>query len=196
MFGEEKRMKSKLKDIPRIAGTILVVCVICFFGLKGCILTVWMYPEAPKKYEVVGEDGRTLSMIFLPSKRTIMHYTDPANREAEAVLTRMRGSFGTHYLGPIWRVEGPSVTFGLRWVPDGGRPLIMETKYLQKFRVGPGESNFPKVGRTSHPEITLWDGSLEWQGMRFTSVEPDQTEIDELLSLLKEEETTEQIHAR
>ena len=184
-------MRSKLKDLPRMAGTILVVCVICFFGLKGCILTVWMYPEAPKKYEVVGEDGRTLSMIFLPSKRTIIHYTDPANREAEAVLTRMRGSFGTHYLGPLWRVEGPGVLLGLRWVPDGGEPLIMETKCLQKFRVGPGESTFPKVGKTSHPEIIFADGSLKWQGMWLAEVEADQTEIDELLNLLEDQESTE-----
>jgi hypothetical protein len=184
-------MKPKLKDLPRIVGTILVVCLFCFFGLKSCFLSVWMYPDTPEKYEIVGEDGRRLAMIFLPSKRTIIHYTNTANREAEAVLTRMRGSFGTHYFGPIWRVEGPGVTFGLRWVPNGGRPLIMETKYLQKFRVGAGESNFPKVGKTSHPEIVFGDGSLKWQGMWFTNVEPDQTEIHELVSLLKEEEIIE-----
>lgn len=186
-----KTMKAKFKDLPKIAGTVLIVCVVCFFGLKSCILTVWTYPDAPEKYQIVGEDGRTLAMIFLPSKQTIISYTDTANREAEAVLTRMRGSFGTHYLGPIWQVEGPGVTFGLRWVPNGGRPLVMETRYLQKFRVGPGESNFPKVGKTSHPELIFADGSLKWQGMWFTKVESDQTEIDELLSLLQREGSTE-----
>lgn len=131
-----------------------------------------------------------MAMIFLPSKQTIIHYTDSANREAEAVLTRMRGSFGTHYLGPIWIVERPGVTFGLRWVPDGGRTLIMETKNLQKFRVGPGESNFPRVGKASHPQFIFADGSLKWQGMWFTEVEPDQTEIDELLSGLEQQGST------
>ncbi len=83
------------------------------------------------------------------------------------------------------------MTVSLRWVPDGGRPLVMETKYLQKFRVGPGESNFPRVGKTSYPEFIFTDGSLKWQGMWFTEVEPDQTEIDELLNLLKENGSTE-----
>lgn len=183
-------MRLQVKYLPKIASTILVVCIFCFFWLKSSILTVWMYPDKTEKYVIEGEDGRTQAMIFLPSNRTLIHYTDTTNREAETVLTQMRGSFGTHYFGPIWQVEGPYVTYGLRWVPNGGRPIIMETKYLQKFKTGPGKTKFPKVGKTSYPEIIFGDGCLKWQGMWFTKVEPDQAEIDELLSLMRKTGST------
>ena len=178
-------MKEKLKSIPRVAGTIAVVSILCFLGIQGCTATTWMYPDVPKKYEVVGEDGRTLSMTFLPSKRTIIHYENPANIESESALARMRGSFGTHYLGPIWRVEGPGVLLGLRWVPDGARPVIMETKYLRTVKIGTGEWTFPNPGKTTHAEFTFADNSLRFQGMWLSEVEPNNVEIEDLLTLLE-----------
>ena len=187
----EENMREKLNRLFRGAGTLLLVCIFCFFGLKSCIVTVWMYPDAPQKYEVVGQDGRTLSMTFLPTKRTIVHYTDSANLESETVLTRMRGTFGTHYLGRLWRVEGPGVLLGIRWIPKGVKPLVMEIKTLEKFRVGPGESTFPKVGETTHSEMAFAEDAVKFQGMWLQEVPVDDAEIKELLSVLKMDKDTE-----
>jgi hypothetical protein len=195
MFGGKRNMKEKLKRLLGASGTILVICIFCFFGLKSCVVSVWMYPDVTKRYEVVGEDGRTFSMTFLPSKRTIIHYTNPSNLESEAILTRMRGTFGTHYLGPLWRIEGPGVFIGLRWVEKGVEPLMMEIKVLEKFRVGPGESTFPKVGKTTNTEMAFANDSIKFQDMWLQEVPVVDAEIKELLSLFKENNTTEQKNA-
>lgn len=184
-------MKDKAKCIVRGFGVLLLVCIICFLGLKGCIVTVWTYPDTPRKYEVIGEDGHALSMTFLPTERTIMQYSDPANVESEIVLARMRGTFGTHYIGPLWRLEGPGVLIGLRWLPKGIQPLIMEIETLEKFRIGPGESIFPKVAGTTYSEMAFGDGTMRFQNMWLQEVHVDTATIEELLRVLQQRESDE-----
>lgn len=190
--GCEETMKIKLGRLLYGIGVILVICVLCFFGLKSFIVRVWMYPDEAKKYEVIGKDGRTLSMIFLPDRRTIIHYTDPSKLESEVVLTEMRGTFGTHYFGPLWRVEGPGVLLGIRWIPKGVEPVMMEIETLGKFRIGPGESTFPKVGKTTYSEILFSTDVIKFQSMWLEEVSANKEEIDGLLDLPGIKKNTQQ----
>ncbi len=187
--------KAKIKSAIRSLGILIVICVIGFFGLKSCVVWIWTYPKETEKYSIVGEDGRSLSIIFLPSKKTIIHYTDPSKLVSEIVLTRMRGTFGTHYIGNLWRVEGPGVLIGLRWCPKGVRPIMMEIKTLEKSRVGPGKPASPPVGKTTRSEMAFAQNALKFKGMWLEKTSVDQLEISELLDLLNWKNDTEQTDA-
>jgi hypothetical protein len=110
------------------------------------ILNVWSYPSEPTAYQITGVDGRQMTIVFLPSKETLFHYKHSANEE-EYVLTKMKGVYGTHYLGPIWTVEGPTISFGLRWVSRNAKPVLMEIEWKNKQILGDMRSTFPDKGR-------------------------------------------------
>lgn len=181
MFGE--RMKNMMS---KIIGVILV-CLFLFFGLKSCILTTWESHNKPTTYSVRGVDGRDLSIIFLPEFETMIWYVDPNRNFTEGVLTKMRGSYGTHYLGPIWRVDGPRAggLFGFRWLPTGQEPVHMEIIHLDKYTEGQGESTFGKTGETFYSVILKEKDRIQFQGMWLDLVSSDTTKIAGLRARFK-----------
>ena len=106
----------KLKTgIKTIAGG-LVVLLFLSIGLKGCVVTLWTSPQSVETYAITGEDGRSIHMVFFPGNETVIEYRDPTESSLEVVRVHMRGTYGSHLIGPIWSLDGPGPRywFGLR----------------------------------------------------------------------------------
>ena len=153
------------KNIASKIGIGLFVVVLVFFGLKGCVVTIWSSPKSPEIYSIEGEDGRVMSMIFLPKHETMIWHFDPAHKTAEGVLTKMRGSYGTHYFWRLWHVEGPGITFGYRIYPPDTEPVHMEITVIERFISGRGNPRFPEKGERTHQVLLFGKDALKFQSM-------------------------------
>lgn len=152
----------------------LFVLFILFIGVKGCVVTIWVSPKSIETYAIEGEDGRSITMVFLPKNETIISYADPTRESLEVVRTKMHGEYGTHYVGPIWELDGPGYQywFGFRWYSKG-EPVVMDIKVLKKYRIGPGDSDFPREGESSASTLLFGDGELRFNGMWLRRIDND-----------------------
>jgi len=168
-----------MKGIASRIGTALVILAILFFGLKGCVVTVWKSSDAPTTYAIHGSDGRSLAMIFLPENETIMLYTEDKAEFMEAALTKMRGTYGTHYFWRLWSVEGPGTgggLFGYRIYPEGAEPVVMETTVLKKFIHGSSKPTLRSEGDRTHPVILFSKNAVRFEDM-WLEKEPTNPEL-------------------
>ena len=182
-----------MKDKAVIAKVLvggLFVCLFLFFVLKGCVVTTWESHEQPVTYSIHGADGREFTMVLLPNFETMILYKDPSQNFAEGILTKMRGSYGTHYIGPIWGLQGPRAggLFGFRWLADGQEPVHMEIINLEKFTQGQGTSTFGDVGETFYTVIIKDKDRLQFQGMWLEKVNTDQYVVTALRERFKKTE--------
>lgn len=168
-----------MKNITSMIGTSLVLLVILFFGLKGCVITVWESSETPTTYAIHDPNGRSLVMIFLPKNETIMLYTEDKPEFVEAVLTKMRGTYGTHYFWRLWKVDDPVTGGGLlgyRIYPDNVKPVVMETTVLKKFTHGSAIPTLRNEGDRTHPVILFSTNAIRFEDM-WLEKEPTNPEL-------------------
>ena len=168
-----------MKSVASIIGTALVILAILLFGLKGCVVTIWKSSNTPTTYAIHGSDGRSLAMIFLPKNETIMLYTEDKAEFMEAALTKMRGTYGTHYFWRVWSVEDPDTVgglFGYRIYPDGAEPVVMETTVLEKFIHGSSKPTLRSEGDRTHPVILFSENAVRFEDM-WLEKEPTNPEL-------------------
>jgi hypothetical protein len=173
-----------MNNIASKIGALIVILLILFFGLKSCVMTVWKSPEQPMTYAIHGSDGRSLAMILLPENETIFLYTEEKADFIEASLTKMRGTYGTHYFWRLWNVGGPeagSGLFGYRIYPEGVEPVVMETTVLKKFIHGTSTPTLRNEGDITHPIILFTAKALRFGDMW---LEEEPTNPDLVKSLL------------
>jgi hypothetical protein len=177
-----KRFTAILKSIPAIA----IVCVIAFFGLKGCIVTTWAPPLPYTTYGILGEDGREMQLSFAPDKKAVVIYGDPSSESFEVVLLKFGwGEQCTHYIGPLYNVSrGAESLFGLRWCGDGARPARINYTILNKFRQGFGDSAFGEIGSEYEKVLYFKDDAIRFAGMWLTEQQGDPELIDRVLSIV------------
>lgn len=171
-------MESARKLASKIGIGIFVVALL-LFGLKGCVTTVWTSPEQPTTYAVHGADGRTLAMIFVPENTTYMVYSQRNPAFIRVVRTKMRGTYGTHYFGRLWNLDGPGTgpgIFSFRIYPEGARPVVMETTVLDNFTYGNGNAPLPDEGDKMFPIILFTEGAVKFEGM-WLKREPTDTRL-------------------
>lgn len=174
----------KLKSLASKVGVGIVVLTVLLFGLKGCVVTLWNSPDVPSTYAIHGQDGRSLAMIFMPENETYIVYSSQRPEFFEAVLTRMRGTYGTHYFWRLWGLDGPGTGGGLlgfRIYPEGVKPVVMETTILQKTFHGEGDPTLGRKGDRTHPVLLFTDDAVRFEGMW---LEKESTSM-ELLSFLE-----------
>jgi hypothetical protein len=164
------------KDIASKIGIGLIVVVFLFFGTRSCEVTIWSSPKSPEIYKSEGQDGRTLLMIFLPKNETMIWHSDPVNGTVEGVLTKMRGSYGTHYFWLLWHVEGPGITFGYRVYPPDTKPVHMEITVLERYMSGKGNPGFPAKGEPTHQILLFGKDTVQFQDT-WLRREPDDPEM-------------------
>jgi hypothetical protein len=173
-----------IKDVASKAGVGIFVIIILLLGLKGCVVTTWGPPKAPTIYSIEGQDGRVMSMIFLPNHETMIWHFDPANESTEGVLTKMRGTYGTHYFWRFWHVEGPGITFGYRIYPSDTEPVHMEITVLERFMSGRGNPGFPEKGERTYQVLLFGKDIVKFQSM-WLHKKPDNPEmVQKLLAKL------------
>lgn len=172
-----------MKDITSRIGIAIFAIAFLFVGLKGCIGTVWISPKTPEIYSIQGQDDRTMSMVFLPKNETIIWYFDPAKELGEGVLTKMRGSYGTHYFWRLWHIEGPGIMFGYRIFPTDTEPVNMEITVLEKFTGDRGNSSFPEKGERTYQLLLFGKDLVKFQGMWFQREPNDPKWIEVLLAM-------------
>ena len=101
--------------------------------------------------------GPWLSRIFsLPMKPSSSMRT-PVEESVELVLAHLSGTFGTHWVGPLWNVDDEGSWFGLRWYPRPIEPVIMDVHVLDRNRVNlEGQQNrqFNQI-RPSHSQLDI-----------------------------------------
>ena len=170
----------RIGNIAAKALGALVVLAMLFFGLKSCTVSIWQSADKANSYAVVGGDNRSLRVVFLPHNETMIWYTDPANDFIEGVLTKMRGTYGTHYVWRLWKVEGPGVMFGYRIYPPDTEPIMMEITVLERFMQGRGAPTFPSVGNRTHQVILFGPNAIRFQDM-WLQKEPDNPKLVDLL---------------
>ena len=165
----------------------LLVVVIAFFGVKGCIVTVWTSPTEPTTYALHGKDGRSLVTIFLPRNETIILYMESRTPYTEAVLTKMRGSLGTHYFWRLWNVSGPGGAgmFGYRIFPEGARPVTMEPTVVKKFTQGSSNPTLRGEDDKTTAVLLFTDDSVRFQDMWLDKEPTDRELVQTLLKQLK-----------
>jgi len=158
----------KITGVASKVGVGLVVIIFIIFGLKGCVVTVWKAPSQATTYSITGDDGRSLYMIFMPEHKTYIAYIDEQRKSVEVSLTKMLGTYGTHYFWRLWSLEGPGQAeglFGLRIYPKGAKPVVMETTVLDKYIQGDGTQVLPKKGDRTHPVLLFSENSVRFEGM-------------------------------
>ena len=158
----------RIKQFASKIGFGLFIIIFLFFGLKGCVVTIWKSPSEPTTYAVHGEDGRSLAMLFMPKNETYIIYTEKNTGFIEVALTKMRGSFGTHYFGRLWSLDGPGTgdgLFGYRIYPEGAEPVVMETTVKNKFTHGNGDPTLRSIGDRTHPVILFKETAVRFEDM-------------------------------
>ena len=180
---------NKIKSISSTIGLILVILFFLFVFIKGSIVTIWTSPSSITTYAIDGADGRSLKMILLPENETIMYYKDSNSNSEEYTLTEMRGSYGTHYFWGLWKLDGPGIFYnsllGYRIYSTDIEPVVMETKTIQKYMSGNGDSNFPQIGKTTYSTILFKDNAIRFEGMWLQKEKTDNDFISRLLNNLK-----------
>lgn len=179
-----------MKNIISTIIGVFLVCLFLFFGLKGCLIVAWESQKDPTAYSVRGVDGREMTIVFLPEHETMIWYVDPNSKHVEGVLTKMRGTYGTHYVGPLWRIDGPHAggLFGFRLLSTGQEPIHMEIIVLDKYIEGRGESSFLKTGETSYTVILKEKNKINFQNMWLESINLEPTMIGQLRAMFKKTE--------
>lgn len=176
-------MKSLGKLISTIAG-ITFVALLLLFVTKGCVISVWSPPKIAETYEIESVDGRSMIMVFMPNHETIICYIDSNEGSVESILLEMRGTYGTHYFGPLWRIEGPGIWFGYRWYSGNVKPIFMEINIKKKYFEGTGEPSFSPVGKTIYAIILKGEDRIKFDGMWLQKKETNRSLIIELYSKL------------
>jgi hypothetical protein len=176
-----------MKNVASKIGTGLFVVFIAFFGLKGCVITVWTSPSEPTTYALHGKDGRSLAAVFLPDNETLILYMESQTPYTEVVLTKMRGSFGTHYFWRLWNVDGPGENglFGYRIFPEGARPVTMETTVLKKFTQGSSKPTLRAEGDKTTAVLLFTKDAVRFQDMWLEKEPTDRELVQRLLKQLK-----------
>lgn len=177
-----------MKSIGKIISSIATAALIglwLFFGAKGCVVTVWSPPKIPETYVIDGADGRGMMMVFMPNYETMIWYTDANEGSVEGVLIEMRGTYGTHYVGPLWHIEGPGIWFGFRWYSGDVEPIHMEIRTKEKYFEGRGETSFPQIGKTTYAVLLKGQDRIKFQGMWLDKVVNDEAVIGGLYAKLK-----------
>ena len=176
---------NNIKSLASKIGIGVVFLAVLFFGLKGCVVTLWKSPEMPSAYGIHGGDGRSLVMVFMPRNETYIVYSSQKPEFLEAALTKMRGTYGTHYFWRLWGLDGPGTgggLFGLRVYPEGVKPVVMETTILQKTIHGEGDPTLGGKGDRTHPVLLFTDDAVRFEGMW---LEKESTSM-EMLSFLEQ----------
>jgi hypothetical protein len=172
------------KHIASKIGIGLLVVVFLFFGLKGCVVTIWSSPKSPEIYSIEGQDRRVMTMIFLPKQETMIWHFDPAQNTAEGVLAKMRGSYGTHYFWRVWHVEGQGIILGYRICPPDTEPVHMEITVLERFMSGRGNPGFPEKGERTYQLMLFGTDAVNFQGMWLRRGPDDPEMVRSLLAKL------------
>jgi len=154
-----------VKNIASKIGIGIFVVAFLFFGLKGCVTTIWSSPKTSEIYSFEGQDGRVMLMIFLPKHETMVWHFDPANESTEGILTKMRGVIGTHYFWRLWHIEGPGITFGYRIYPSDTKPVNMEIIVLEKFMSTTGKPALPEKRYRTNQVLLFGKDSVKFQDM-------------------------------
>ena len=117
-----------------------------------------------------------------------MLYSEDKAEFMEAALTKMRGTYGTHYFWRLWSIEGPGTGGGLlghRIYPDGAEPVVMETTVLKKFIHGTSKPTLRSEGDRTHSVILFAENTVRFEDM-WLEKEPTNPElVQALLSKLK-----------
>lgn len=175
---------SKLKNVISKALIGLLFVGFVYLGLKSFVVHTWQSPEVAETYAVHGADNRTLMVVFLPKNQAYFVYTQQNPEFIEFELTKVRGTYGTHYFWRLWSMEGPNIgsgLFGMRIYPSGAKPVVMETTVLDKFVLGNGSPTLGSIGDRTHPIILFSENSIEFEGMQLQR-EPNNPEFLLLLA--------------
>jgi hypothetical protein len=155
-----------LKKTASKLGVGIVALFILFMGLKGCAVTTWTSPSEPTTYAVRGADGRSMVMIFLPKHETYIAYTEQKANQMEIALTRMRGSYATHYFWRLWGLEGPRAgLLGYRIYPPSTKPIEMEISVLNKYLQGSETPSLQPKGDRTNVIMLFSDNAVRFEGM-------------------------------
>ena len=152
-------------NIVSRVGIGVVILVWIFFGLKGCVMTIWEAPDSTEIYSIAGEDDRSMSIFILPGHQAMIWYHDPMEEHIEGTLARMKGTYGTHYFWRLWGIDGPGIWFGYRIYPTDTEPVVMEMTVLEHYQEGRGKSDFPGKGDTSYQVILFGEDKVNFEGM-------------------------------
>lgn len=181
-------IRQRFSNGVRAAPAVLLVGMWLVFGIKGCLVTTWSPPKEHKSYSIRGEDGRTMEFTFLPGRHALVAYGERATGNFEAELLKVKGgTYGTHYVGPLWNVSrGAESLFGIRWLAQGVEPVQCSIEVLDKIHHGFGDSAFSAVG-TKHEVVWYFrEGGFYFSGMWLNEAPHDAEMTDELIRLFEE----------
>ena len=172
------------KNMAGKIGIGIFLVFFLFFSLKSCTVTIWGSPKTPEIYSSEDQDGRVISMIFLPKHETMIWHFDPANESAEGVLTKMSGLYGTHYFWRLWHIMSPGITFGYRICPPDTEPVNMEITVLERVMNGKENPEFPEKGERIREVLLFAKDTVKFQDVWLRKEPDNPTMVQDLLARL------------
>jgi len=168
-------------DLKRWApgiGITLFLALGLFLFVKNSVKTVWYSAATVKTYSVDGVDGRSMTLVLLPSNFGYFVYTEPDPAFIEAILVRFRGTVATNYFGNVWNIDRsyPQSPLGIRFYGEEVVPVIMEADIIGKFLNGNGTPSFPNEGERMDQILLFSPKMIEFQGMPLSNV-PNSTDL-------------------
>lgn len=178
---------AKFSKFIRLLGGTILVCLIVFVGLKGCVVTGWIPPSQPSSYATTITGGQAMSFSFLPDQRALITYGDSDKGTYETVLCKIvSGYYVTHYIGPFWEsYPGSKSLLGISWVSDNAEPAHIKYKILNKLDHGLGRSYFPAIGSEHEAIFCFRDGAFKYSDIWLQKVSISPSVIEQFIKELE-----------
>ena len=168
-----------MKSIFNKSITVIFIVIFLFFGLKGCVKSVYINNER-KVFQNTTANGEIREIYLLPKNRLII--SREFGEFFDVGLFEIKGSNMTHYFGSLYN-SGESL-FSLKIYPDILEAYKIEIRFINNIN-NVKESSFYKNDRKSIHYLLFRDKSIEFNGEYFKEMKIDKSRHDYIDSLLE-----------
>jgi hypothetical protein len=168
-----------MKSIFNKSLTVLIIVIILFFGLKGCIGTVYSNNEI-KAYQKTTENGEIREIYLLPKNRLII--SREYGEFFDVGLFEIKGATMTHYFGSFYN-SGEGI-FSVKIYPDILEAFKVEIRLIDSID-NIEETSFVKNDNKSIHYLLFKEKSVEFSGEYFSEMQIDKERYDYINALLK-----------
>ena len=168
-----------MKSIFNKGITVIFIIIILFFGLKGCVKSVYVNNDM-KVFQNTTESGEIREIYLLPKNKLII--SREFGEFFDVGFFDIKGSNMTHYFGSLYNSGEGLFTFKI--YPDILEAYKIETSFIDNIN-NVKESSFYKDDRKSIHYLLFRDKSIEFNGENFQEIKIDKSRYDYIDAILK-----------
>jgi hypothetical protein len=160
-----------------------VIVIVWLASLKSCVTTVWRSPSQVEHFAAPLATTVWVDLFLLPNNQAILWYSDLQTAEVDGCLASWKGEYESHLIWRLWHIDNSA--FGYRIYPGGYQPVVMETVVLKKFKMGRGDSVFPREGDKGQMVVLVSSDSLIVSGVTLKKNPLNADVLANMMSLLR-----------